>query len=180
LLLDLHNVSAIWLWLVLLMIGLTGITMCFNQTTRALLGLPPSVMRMGVPVLPPDTPYPVTASQALAIAQAARPVARVISLRPAGREQAVWTLTLRDASGAMTLTETMRIDAQSGAILPSPPLSPAQFYINEQRSLHYGQSFGVIGRVLVCTTGGALLCLSVTGLLAWNWQRRARAKAAMA
>lgn len=178
-LLNWHTAAFAWTLPLILLVTVTGITMEFPQSTRATLGLPQSngmqMMGMAGPVLPPETPYPVTVDQALAAAQAALPSYELVNFSPAGRDRGMYRVSLRATEGLWLGRRQVMVDARTGAIhAHNPPQGFATFYVAEQHGLHGGGSFGFWGRTVICLCGAAQVWLAISGFLVWLRRQRSR------
>ena len=177
-LLDWHTAAALWPFLLILSITVTGITMAFPQSSRAVLGQPGDggMGRMGNhPVLAPTTPYPVGADQALDAARQALPGYDAVSLTPAGLDHPHWRITLRPSQGLWLGRRQIMVDARSGEVQAETARDAVALFLAEQHGLHGGASFGLPGRVLICVAGLCQAFLCVSGLLVWARRQRRRA-----
>ena len=180
LLLDLHTAAALWLFLPLLVVTITGLSMAFPQTARAVLGQAGGSghMMMGHPVAPPLAPYPVSADQALDVARQAMPGYQTVSLSPAGLDHPHWRITLRPDHGLWIDRRQVMVDARSGDLHADAPQGFGAAYLAVQHGLHGGSSFGLPGRLLICLSGLSLSFLAISGLLVWARRHGFRAASA--
>lgn len=185
LLLDIHNVAAMWPLLPLLVVAMTGVTLSYPQTTRWLLGVEGGARpgMMGAPARD-DGALAVGPDQALAAALAAQPNYRVTQMMvPMAGGNPVWRLQLRhrDADPAVRARGSLTIDANNGAVRQvslAADMGWAARYLGEQKWLHGGATFGLAGRIVMSLAGLAPLVLFVTGFLVWRHKRASRRAAA--
>lgn len=175
-LLDWHTAASLWPFLLVLLITLTGVTMEFPQSSRAVLGVAGGHM-MGGPSQPPKEPFAISADQALAKAVAENPGSEVVSLSPAGQGQPFWRVTLRPAQGLWRGRFQVMVNAGTGDMHSMADDSLAGFYLAQQHGLHGGAAFGFAGRMVIFAAGLAQAFLAVTGLLVWLRRRRRAANA---
>lgn len=123
----------------------------------------------------------VSPSQAIRLAEEALPGYRVISLGLPSAASGLYRASLNPpfyASSERT-RGTVTIDAQNGAIrdIRSPSTQSAgDLFLGEQIWLHYGLTFGTVGRVIASLAGLAPMMLAGTGV--WIWARKKRIAAA--
>ena len=174
LLLDLHTAASLWPFVLILMVTVTGITMEFPQTTRTMLGLSSQSHSMGHPVRLPDTPYGVSADQAIAIARQSLPGYQAVSLSLPSPDHLQWRVTLRPDHGVWLDRVQVMVDAQNGSIRHQvdPVVGAGSFYLGIQHALHGGAIFGLPGRLLIFFSGLCLVFLTVSGLLIWGRRQR--------
>ena len=177
-LLDWHSALSLWFLPLILVVTLTGITMEFPQTSRALVGENGGGhgMMMRSAILPPEQPFAITADMALEIARASHPDREVISLTPAGQGRPNWSITLRPLNGGWQGRSMTMVDAETGMWHDMPPTSITGLYFSQQHGLHGGAVLGFWGRMVIFTSGLTLLYLSVSGIVVWYRKRSASPK----
>lgn len=187
---DLHRSGGVWLFLLVLMIAVTSVSMNLNrQVMRPIVdaasALSPSPFANRTPA-PPERPIeprvPIDRVLALARAEAPR---RGISA-PAGgvflsTEVGVWGVGFfepgRSHGDGGLGNPWLYFDSLSGepvgADIPGNG-SAGDIFMQAMFPLHSGRIIGVPGRVLMSAMGVVVATLSVTGVLVWVRKRRAR------
>jgi uncharacterized iron-regulated membrane protein len=185
---DLHRSGGVWLWPLLLVLGVTAVSMNLNR----------EVMRPLVSLFSTITPNPfadreiaelpieptLTREQVLEIARA-EAVRRGITA-PAGGifyspEFALYGVGFYEGSDSHTngglgnpwLYFDGRDGHAAGAEIPGSG-SAGDLFLQAQFPLHSGRIAGTFGRVLVTLLGLVIATLSVTGVVIWAQKRRSR------
>jgi uncharacterized iron-regulated membrane protein len=187
---DLHRSGAVWLWLLVLMLAVTSVSM--NLQTE--------VMRPVVSWFSMLSPSPFASRTAAPLNRPIEPrvpVERVIALAQAEAQRRGWTAP---AGGVFVSTEFgvwgvgffepanshgdgglgnpwLYFDSQTGAPVGEQVPgtgSAGDIFIQAMFPLHSGRIIGIPGRVLMSLMGVAIATLSVTGVLIWLRKRRAR------
>lgn len=176
-LLDWHTAAFAWPLLLIVLVTVTGITLEFPQTTRAALGQSGGMGMMGMgmagPVLPPANAYPIDADKAMVQARLALPGYEVINMSPAGLDRPMWRVNMRSEQGLWQGRRQVMVDARNGVAHSHAPAEGfGAFYVAEQHGLHGGNSFGLVGRTVICFGGLSQAFLAVSGLLVWVRRRR--------
>jgi uncharacterized iron-regulated membrane protein len=194
--LDLHRAGGLWLWLLLFMMAVSGISLTLNeQVFRPLLG---SIVKLS------PSPLEVAASR-----PAAKPGVATISFDEAiarARSSVVgggWTFTPRlifhvSAYGAYGVgfsragedgenglgNSYIYVDDRTGAVVAREIMgegTPGDVFAQAQFALHSGRIIGLPGRILIALLGLCIAGLSVTGVYIWarksHWFTRTRRKA---
>ncbi|MBS0446704.1 MAG: PepSY domain-containing protein [Proteobacteria bacterium] len=190
---DLHRSGGVWLFLLVLMIAVTSVSMNLGR----------EVMRPVVGWFSPLTPSPFDARgpDAARAAGPRLPAERVLALADAEARRRGWTapaggLFLSTAFGIWGvgyyepgrshgdgglgnpwLYFDMATGAPAGADVPGSG-SAGDIFLQAMFPLHSGRIIGTTGRVLMSAMGVAVAVLSATGVLIWARKRRARAVAA--
>lgn len=185
---DLHRAGGLWFWLVLFMLGLTGVY--FNLKTevfRPVLGAIASLSEETTPVLQklPQAFAPVKLSfdDAIAAAQRQRTdstedmVLAYVGLVPDA--PGIYRVRFADAERGDRNWhfhyENMFIDGVTGALVRRVSYfegTAGDKFILWQYPLHSGQVFGFWGRVFIGLTGIFVVMLSITGIVIWLKKRR--------
>jgi len=187
--LDLHRAGGLWLWLVLLLLALTGFYLRVgDDTVRPLL--------LHFSSLTPS-PYEVRGDAEDDVAPAL-PLRAVLPLATAERDRLGWTDAPTAASydlhtGIYAVAfqsgryaeraigaPTVYVDGGDGRILGhSEPLTgtAADVIVDLPRPLHGGKLGGLPGRILVASAGLGTAMLSITGIALWIRKRRGRTRA---
>ncbi|MEA2739978.1 MAG: hypothetical protein QOH05_3285 [Acetobacteraceae bacterium] len=179
---DLHGAAGIWLIVLLLLQSLSGVTMAFPRTARALVGLPEPPRRADRPA--PGAPIdPARAIAAgVAAAEAAMPEALLLDLRlpaVAGRPMMAFLLPPGRWEGSPRAVVTMDPTTARVLSMQDPATTPAgASVLNWLRAVHQGGAAGPAGRVLLCLFGLAMPLFPVTGIAMWVLRRRRRGRAA--
>jgi uncharacterized iron-regulated membrane protein len=178
---DLHRVSGIYVALVLLVVGFSGVYMIFPEHVKPVVRVfssvddPPKDLKS----TPQTGLSPITPSQAIAVAAGVFPNAELIaiSLTSMGPEGA-YTVTkrqpgeVRKSGGASVVW----VDQYRGDILhvrDPRTMSSGDTFLLWQFPLHNGEAFGLPGRLVILWSGLSLPLLYMTGL--WIWWRKRRA-----
>lgn len=187
---DLHRSGGVWLFLLVLVIAVTSVSMNLNnQVMRPLVStfstLSPSPFASRTPLAPEQVREPaVTPVRALAIAGAE--AARRGWTAPAGglsiqRAFGVYGVGFFDpahSEGDGGLGNPwIYIDMQSGALVGADVPgsgSAGDVFLQAMFPLHSGRILGLAGRVLVSALGVAVAMFSLTGVLIWARKRKAR------
>lgn len=183
---DLHGMAGFWALPFLLLLILSGLSMCFPQTIgdaiRSL--LPGRDLREAVTTAKVAVPVggqPVGLDQAIALAAEAAPGRHfAVAYLPLKPEQA-WRLAFTAPGAGTDLPGvTVLLDPYRGTRIEVQ--DPARYTIGEKllvwlRPLHYGLAAGPLYRLLICLTGLALPLFAATGLIMWWLKRRARRRA---
>ncbi len=194
LLFDLHRSGGVWLWLLMLVLALTSVTMNLRQQVvvpivSAFSTLSPTAFETRTPAASPIEPR-LNRHQALAHALE---LAREHGINaPAGglfyaADYGVYGVGFfapgNDHGDGGLGNPWIYVDGQdgrfAGASLPGRG-SAGDLYLQAQFPLHSGRILGLPGRILVALLGLATAALSVTGVLIWARKRRARRLAARA
>jgi len=187
--LDLHRAGALWLWLLLLLMGVSGVALALpDQVFRPLLGaltpLTPSPYAQAAtrPHPAPDRPrigfdraIELAAAVARARGWAARPGA-VFDASAAGALVVYFFETPFDRGRGLG-TPVVYLDDSSGEVLrvDAPGAgTTGDDVLRLQFPLHSGQVAGTPGRIVVAVLGMTTAMLSVTGVLIWWVKRRAQ------
>jgi uncharacterized iron-regulated membrane protein len=180
LMIDLHSAAGFWSLVMLGLVAVTGIGIVFPNAVRPVVGL-----------LSPATPYPSPTINAApsdaapmlspdaiaAIARAAKPDYEIAQLNPPTEKRNTWRVLLRPPGSdpALRTRGAIWLDPWTGALVydrTSESVSMGDRYMTEQLWLHNGATFGLLGRLLVFTSGLVPLVLFVTGFVVWRNKRR--------
>jgi uncharacterized iron-regulated membrane protein len=186
---DLHRSGGAWLFLLVLMIAVTSVSMNLER----------QVMRPVVAMFSPLAPSPfderdgaapvpagasISPAQAIALAQAeaARrgihaPPGGLLSSSATGLYGVGFFEPGRDHGDGSLGNPWVYVDARTGAIaqavVPGEG-SAGDVFMQAMFPLHSGRLFGLPGRVLMSFMGVAVAAISVTGVLIWARKRRGR------
>jgi len=190
---DLHRTFALWLWIVLLGIAISGValalgTQVFEPTVRMLLPSAPSLpvsIGGGCPARG-DARAAIDAAEATATCFAWThgihdPPSAVIFDQQAAT--ATFYLFGHDGRppaglGSPLVTVDLRSGRVSNATVPGAGRL-ADLVLQVQDPWHSGRLAGGIGRIVVCLSGIAVSMLSVTGVMIWRRKRVAKRKPAI-
>lgn len=174
---DIHRTVGACAALLLLMSLFTGLHMYepwhgfINQAVRAVSG----GTRLGTTEVVTERQSVgtfISASQAVAAAQAAHPDSELQSLEMPTDERVAYAVVL--ATGAVWNTY-VTIDAQTGLVLDTRgprDASAGDSFLNWLFPLHTGKAFGLTGRIVILCLGIMPSVLYVTGLIRWLQKRR--------
>jgi uncharacterized iron-regulated membrane protein len=177
---NLHYVFGFYSAVVLAMLSFTGIFLAYpdaGRTTVARFGPVSNPQRIEAP-RSTDKGARITVDEAVNAARAAYPDASVSAVAFPSGQRGVYRVSLTDvrqhaphnASSAVAF-----VDAQSGAVLrriDASTRTSGDNFLGLQRTLHSGQSLGIIGRLVICAVGFMPALFVVTGTLMWLRQRR--------
>ena len=191
---DLHRSGGMWVYLLVLMLAITSVSMNLNrEVMRPLVSLfselspSPFASRTPAALDKPIEPQ-VSAPSVIALAQAE--AARRGWQAPAGGlflspEFGVWGVGFYEAEnshgdgglGNPWLYFDSRSGAPAGDTVPGTG-SAGDIFMQSMFPLHSGRIIGVAGRALMSVMGVAVATLCVTGVLIWARKRRARVRSA--
>lgn len=185
---DLHGAVGIWMLIVFLAVTVSGIYLCFPQTSstavRAVLpgDDPRAVNRVRVRPVPNAQPMPHI--EAIAMAREAVPDARILNVAfPSEATRPLRVRMARDGHmhGAPSITVMVDPWARKVAAISDPKdYTAGEIVMARQRGLHGGEGFGWIWKILVFLSGLLPLLFSVTGIAMWWIKRRRRSDVAEA
>lgn len=166
-LLDWHGALSLWLFGLIVLITLTGITMEFPQASRALFGLGGGGHVMAAPVAKPDQPFAISADQALHLARQAMPGKRPMAFNPAGPGNPQWRVSLVGQAGPWRGRTQVTVDAGDGRVHSAATPSLVGLYFAQQHGLHGGAVLGLGGRLVILACGLVQFYLIVSGVVVW-------------
>jgi uncharacterized iron-regulated membrane protein len=189
---DLHRSGGVWMWPLLLVLAVTGVSMNLRDQVMAPVvslfsQLTPTPLAADRRAAPREAR--VTREQALALALTAAQQ-RGVAVPPGGifyaRSPGVYGVGFyepgHDEHGSGGLgSPWFYVDGASGAALGAefPGTGTAgDIFMQAQFPLHSGRILGTPGRALMSVLGLAVAMLSVTGVVIWARKRRARLRAA--
>jgi uncharacterized iron-regulated membrane protein len=184
---DLHRSGGVWLWLLLLTLAVTAVSM--NLRSQVVVPL--------VSALSPLTPNPFDAASPLEPGQQVEPVVsrvRAVELAQAEATRRGWSAP----AGALSYSPEYGVygvgffepgndhgdgglgnpwlyfhasdGSPAGADVPGTG-SAGDLFLQAQFPLHSGRIIGTTGRVLMTVLGIAIAALSLTGIVLW-WRKR--------
>ena len=178
---DLHRAGALWPWLLLAMMALSGVYLTlYNELFMPVLRTVATVTTepFDSPPLPPDsTPSTVTLSQAATIATNVAH-SRNWPATPEGIYHDVarrfWFVYFEklESDWATAGSYGVFVDDRSGAVtyLRTPKGTAADAFVNWLGALHMGTVFGTPYKVVLFLVGLVVAGLSVTGVIIW-WRK---------
>ena len=174
---NLHYTCGFYGSLVLALLSFTGIFLAYPEPGRAIVGAfgPVSASPRGIQA--PESPgRPIPPDNAVAIARALYPEAKVASLGLPAGPRGAYRVSLRAlGDSSARFGPVVFLDPRSGAVLNRADRATrtrGDAFLVWQRVLHEGEAFGVAGRVVICVTGALPALLVVTGAMIWLRQRR--------
>lgn len=189
---DLHRSGGVWLWILLLILAVTAISMNLKQEVmRPLVStfstLTPDPFSLRTPN-PHDEPLePAITRQEIIQRASAEAERRNWTAPPGGMfyepEYGIYGVTFhelgQDHANFGLGNPWLYFDGQNGSFLgvkiPGEG-SAGDIFLQAQFPLHSGRILGLPGRILVSLLGLAVATLSVTGVIIWQRKRWARAK----
>lgn len=187
---DLHRALGLWLWLVLLVVAMSGVYLnlrseVFLPVVSAVATVTPSpASRLPRGGTAPATPAPMGFDRAVEMAARALPAtARGFEPRFATylRRQGAYRVGFQEPlwrQGVLKIREEqVYLDARTGHTLARASYdegTAADKFLAWQYPLHSGEILGFPGRLLVGLSGIAVAVLCVTGVAIWWRRRRAR------
>lgn len=186
LLFDLHRSGGVWIWLVLLMLAVSSVSMNLeHQVMRPLVSLfsrlSPSPLEMqgpatrpGYALLPPEQLIAIATREASRRGISA-PAAALYQARELGLTGVSFFNPGQQESGlgAPWLYFDNHSGALLGATIPGKG-SAGDLFMQAMFPLHSGRLFGLAGRIILSLSGMLVAMLSLTGILIWLKKRRAR------
>lgn len=187
---DLHRSGGVWLWLFVLLLAITSVSMNLNREVArpvvewfSPLSQSPFASRAPAPLNEPIEPQ-VSAQQVLE--QARAEAARRGWQAPAGgvfysQEFGVWGVGFFEPGnghgdgglGNPWLYYDAKTGAPAGDSVPGEG-SAGDIFMQAQFPLHSGRIIGLPGRIFMSFMGVAIATLSVTGVVIWLRKRRGR------
>ena len=176
---DLHVLSGVYFWIVLLLLALTGAALALPGTTRSVLSMMSDLhapMKIAVPVL--SGTQALDLDHAIRIAQAQFPQAEVRWVESSGVGGNPVFLRLYQAGepGRRFPHTKVWLQPQTGEVLAvhDPVHNGAgDTVLAWLHALHNGEALGLTGRIIVLCTGMVLPLLFITGLIRWRQKSRA-------
>lgn len=184
LLLDIHNSFGFWAMIPLVIFGFTAMTLGYREVTRTVVGVfsplaapLPSMMKMGSGPGQRQADQPLAAfSLAMAHAAQAFPGYEMTMILPPVMVGDPYRILMNPDfyRGSSRGRVTLLLAADDGHVIEQrtpATASAGDLFLAEQVWLHYGLSFGTLGRVLASLAGLVPVVLMVSGL--WMWARKA-------
>lgn len=177
---DIHKIAGIYNYLVLVIIALTGIALEIPDYVNPLINQLSPITSMPKPLSAyGDDKRSISLDEAINHAQPLFPDSKLAWIEtPVDKYGSIRINFRQSGEPSSRFPKTnVWIDQYSGDILAI--YNPFSQTIGTQtihwlHPLHSGEAFGLIGRILVCLSGFALLTLIVTGVVRWLDKRRAR------
>jgi uncharacterized iron-regulated membrane protein len=190
---DVHRAFGLWLWLMLLVIAFTSVSMNLgNEVVRPILStissLTPDAFDDRSPA-PLDKPITPQVAFAGAIDKARQEALRRGWTEPAGSAfygqqygiYAVMFFAPGEEHGSSGMVKMLFVDGNDGAIVGGRVPwegTAADVFMQLQFPLHSGRIAGLPGRVALSIMGIVVAMLSLTGIVIWFKKRQARRVAA--
>ncbi|MDB6074794.1 MAG: putative iron-regulated rane protein [Verrucomicrobiaceae bacterium] len=179
---DLHNALGFWSSVFMLIFGVTGIVIHWDdeasQLVGRLTGMPP---RLAIPTMPSVNPdaHPMSAALMYEAATKAVPGAAVNSIQGLNSNKAPVRVTMRFPEDRTPAGRTnVYIHPVTAEVLmaqDSRTAPPAYRWVKLwNRQFHTGDEFGMPSRILTCLASLSLPLLAVTGPLIWCGRIRRR------
>ncbi|HTO46053.1 MAG TPA: PepSY-associated TM helix domain-containing protein [Burkholderiales bacterium] len=174
---NLHYTFGFYGSLVLALLSFTGVFLAYPEPGRAIVGGfgPVSASSRGIQA-PESSGRPIPPDDAVAIARALYPEAKVASLGlPAGPRGAYRVSLRAPGDSSARFGPVVFLDPRSGAVLnrmDRGTRTRGDAFLVWQRVLHEGEAFGIVGRIVICSAGALPALLVVTGAMIWLRQRR--------
>jgi uncharacterized iron-regulated membrane protein len=183
--LDLHHAAGIWGLLIFLVLSLSGIYLAFPQTVSGAVQAAFPERGSTISPMPPAFPknWPISADEAVAIAQATIPEARPVGVLLPRTPDSPLMVQMETRGLAPSIPPiTMAFDPHnSGSVhIDDPRHYPLPDRIlNLLYALHFSVGVGGVWTFLVFLAGLLPLFLAITGITIW-WTKRTRRRAAAA
>ena len=175
---DLHNALGFWSSVFMLMFGLTGIVIHWDEEATQLVGrLTGTPPRLAIPAMPPVNPdaHPASIAAVYEAATKAVPGAAVNSMQGLNSTKAPVRVTMRFPEDRTPAGRTnVYIHPVTGEVLmaqDSRTAPPGYRWVKLwNRQFHTGDEFGMFSRILTSLASLSLPLLAITGPLIW-WGR---------
>jgi uncharacterized iron-regulated membrane protein len=181
---DLHGAVGIWSLFVFLVISLSGVDLAFPVTFQDMVGtLLPLDSTVTEAKIDPAVaasianPNTLTADDAVKLALAAVPDARVASIQLPPPEGGVYMVALNAnpyGNGQPQISAFIGPGAEVSSIVDPRTYAIGKRFLVWLRVLHYGQGWGDPWRILVFFSGFLPLLFAITGLRMWQLKRSNR------
>jgi uncharacterized iron-regulated membrane protein len=176
---DYHKLSGIYGMLILLVIVVTGILLDFSGTKSIVNTLSPLYQPESNSSIVRSDLERLTLDEAVGIAQARFPAAKVKWIVTPEGEAGSYRITLRqNGEPSLRFPKTnVWVDQYSGEILAFRDVredSAGDTFLRWLHPLHSGEAFGLTGRIIVLLSGLLPLMLFSTGLIRWIQKKRAK------
>ncbi len=182
---DLHRTVSLWLWVILLGVAVSGVSLALNsQVFRPVVGF---LLPMTGPPAPPASDRAPSGligleqAEEVAVVAAAhegwrgKPGAMFISPETSVASFYFFNSTADEGTGFGS--PVVMLDGHSGRVLSAgmPGRGKAgDLVLQLQFPWHSGQIAGLAGRIVIAVSGVAVSLLSATGVLIWERKRRVR------
>jgi uncharacterized iron-regulated membrane protein len=171
---ELHGAAGFWFSVMLVVMSLSGVSLGFPQTTRAMLGA------ADAPAWRNEGREAVDLDAIVQLAAGAAPGVVVTDVRlpnPAGRPVNVRMQIAGALEGTPPVVAMIDPAGTRVLSLQDPRTAPAgMLVVGWLRALHFGEAFGSPWRLLVALCGIVLPALAVTGVTLWLLKRRNRVR----
>ena len=181
---DLHGAVGIWSLFVFLVISLSGVDLAFPVTFQDMVGtLLPLDSTVTEAKIDPAVaasianPNTLTVDDAVKLALAAVPDARVASIQLPPPEGGVYMVALNAnpyGNGQPQISAFIGPGAEVSSIVDPRTYAIGKRFLVWLRVLHYGQGWGDPWRILVFFSGFLPLLFAITGLRMWQLKRSNR------
>ena len=178
--LDLHRASGLWLWPVLFLLALSGVSLnlnseLFRPVLSALLPTSPRIFDQPIPAKPPAMPLGWDDALAKARTEAARrrwdrPVALIYADRAHGFYMVRFGRNHEPGFGPSNIFVS-GADGRIRSVEEAGDGKAGDMVARLMFPIHSGQLAGLPGRILICVTGLVIALLSITGVYIW-WKKR--------
>jgi uncharacterized iron-regulated membrane protein len=183
---DLHRSTGVWLWLLLLIVAVSSVSMNLPQVTRSMTAmfssLTPSAFER--PARPQPTGPVLSREHAVWIAQEEarrlgwrKPAGGIYHAPGSGLYGVGFFAPGMDHGGPGLGNPWIYLDDHDGqivSIVEPAKGSGGDLFLQAQFPIHSGRILGLPGRILISVLGILVALLSVTGVLIWARKRRAR------
>lgn len=183
---DLHRSGGVWLWLLLLGVAVSSVSLNLPQVVQSALGLvsapTPSPYARALPEHTGGQMLSREQVLSIAVAEAQRrglhqPPGGIFHFSPTGVYGVGFFMPGEEHGGPGLGIPWIYVDDHDGSLISVTEPghgSAADIFMQLQFPLHSGRIIGLPGRILVSLLGICVAVVSVTGVLIWARKRRAR------
>jgi uncharacterized iron-regulated membrane protein len=175
---DVHKLTGVYGAIILLLIVITGTLLDFSETKKVIEEFSPLYQAQNTQSTIVDSATRIHVDEAVVIAQALFPTAKVKWIVTPNDEWDSYRINLRQVGEpSLRFPKTnVWIDQYSGEVLSIRDVrddSAGDTLLRWLHPLHSGEAFGLAGRVVVFLVGLLPLVLFITGVIRWRQKKQA-------